>query len=230
MAQQYSLAASSRKELGKKVSILRDAGVLPAVVYGRGTAHHVVSVPYAAFEKVYRNAGESSLVDLAVDGGGALKTLIHDVQKNPVSDRYTHVDFFEVNMAEKLNAQIQLKFTGDSKAVKQLGGILVKNISHVEVRCLPADLVHELSVDLSPLATFDDTITVADIPLPSGIEILSLPAGTIIATVMPPMTEEQMKALDEKVVEDVSTVAKVEDEKKKKAADTEGAVTPEKKK
>ncbi|MEK7619440.1 MAG: 50S ribosomal protein L25 [Patescibacteria group bacterium] len=212
--QTITLSAQGREKTGKQSQAVRAEGFLPAVVYGRGTESKPISVAYGAFEKAYRQAGESTLVDLVIEGSGAVKTLIQDVQKDPVSDKMIHVDFYAVTMTEKLTAEIPLKFVGVAGAVKELGGTLVKNVSEVEVRCLPGDLVHEIEVPLDSLATFEDTITIAAIVRPKGIEILGA-QDTIIATVMPPMTEEEMKKLDEKPVEaDVSTIAKIETKKK----------------
>lgn len=213
LQQTYSIPVSSRTIVGKRVHALRADGFIPAVVYGHSIENKNIVVSYAVFEAVYRKAGESSLVDVSIDGGAPLKTLIHDVVRHPTTERYLHVDFYQVTMTEKLNTQIQLEFFGEAKAVKELGGILVKNFTTVDVRCLPGDLVHEIEVDLSTLKTFDDIITLGDISLPHGIEILGNPQ-TIVATVTPPLSEEQLKALEEKPVEDVSVVTKVESKKK----------------
>ena len=214
-----TLNAKGREIIGKKVASVRAEGLIPAVVYGRTTEPRSISVPYNVFEKTYRQAGESTLIDLVIDGVGTIKTLIQDVQRDAVSDRMTHIDFYAVTMTEKLTAQIPLKFVGVAPAVKELGGTLVKNISEVEVRCLPGDLVHEIEVSLDSLKTFEDTITIADISVPSGVEILGS-EDTIAATVMAPMSEEEIKKLDEKPVEaDVSTIAKVETKKKEEPAE-----------
>lgn len=207
------LDAQSRTVVGKKVQTLRDQGVIPAVIYGHGTEPQSVSVTLPVFEKVYREAGESSLIDLSIDNAGAVKTLIQEVQVDPVTNRVVHVDFYAVTMTEKLTATIPLKFVGEPKAVKELGGTLVKNISEVEVKCLPSDLVHEIEVDLSPLATFEDAITIGNLIVPKGIELLGT-LDTTVAMVAPPITEAQLKALEEKPIEDVSAVEKVEEKDK----------------
>ncbi|MBI4268234.1 50S ribosomal protein L25 [Candidatus Uhrbacteria bacterium] len=207
------LEAKSREILGKKVAALRTEGLIPAVVYGHSTEAKSISVNGALFEKVYREAGESSLLDLVIDSAGAVKALIKEVQVDPLTDRTTHIDFHAVTMTEKLNATIPLTFVGEPKAVKGLGGTLVKNVSEIDVRCLPSDLMSAIEVDLSPLATFEDSITLADIALPKGMEAQST-LDMIIATVMPPISEAELKALEEKPVEDVSAVEKVEEKKK----------------
>lgn len=217
--QSVKLEVQKREIVGKKVASVRALGLIPAVVYGHGAASKQISVPYNIFEKVYRQAGESTLIDLVIDSRSTVTTLIQEVQKDPVTDRFIHVDFYEVTMTEKLNANVSLKFTGVAPAVKELGGTLVKNITEVEVRCLPGDLIHEIEVPLGSLATFEETITIADLTRPSGVEILGT-KDTIVVTVAPPISEEELKKLDEKPVEaDVSTIAKVETKKKEEAVD-----------
>lgn len=217
--QSLTLDVQKREFTGKKVATVRAGGLIPAVVYGHGSPATHLSVPYNVFEKLYRQAGESTLVDLVIDAGGKVTTLIQDVQKDPVTDRFIHVDFYEVTMTEKLTASVLIKFTGIAPAVKELGGTLVKNITEVEVRCLPGDLIHEIEVPLGSLATFEETITIADLTRPFGVEILGT-QDTIVVTVAPPISEEELKKLEEKPVEaDVSTIAKVETKKKEESTD-----------
>ena len=191
-----SLAAQSRSELGKQAEGVREAGRVPAVVYGGDKENQNISLAYNEFEKMYREAGESSLVDLAINGDTSVKTLIHDVQYNPTTNRISHVDFFRVTMTEKLTATVALEFVGESKAVKEQAAILVKNISELDVRCLPQDLVSEISVDLSLLKNLEDVITIHDIALPSGMEVLHHTADDIIAIATPPISEEELAKQD----------------------------------
>lgn len=223
--QEFKLAAKSRSDKG--VSASRRAGMIPAVVYGRGVPSRSIEVEAITFRKLLSEAGESSLVDLAVDGGEAVKVLVHETQTDPLRDNVTHIDFLQVNMSEKITTEIPLVFVGESLAVKGLGGTLVKNHDTIEVECLPGDLVREITVDLSSLATFEDSIRVRDLTLPKGIEVLDEPEETVVL-VAPPRTDEEMKALESKVeskVEDVQVV-----EKKKAEEEAEGEAKKEVKK
>lgn len=213
-----ALKAAVRDVIGKKVANLRENGQIPAVVYGKNEPAQSVSLAYSDFEKAYRLAGESSLVDLTVDNDGSVKVLVQEVQYNPLSNRFTHVDFYKVTMTEKLTANIPLKYVGEAPAVKSLGGILVKNIDEIEVRCLPGDLVHEIEVDITPLATFDDALYLKDLKVPKGMEVHGDPNG-IVATVTAPISEEELKKLDEKPVEDVSKIEKSEKPKKEEGVE-----------
>ncbi len=194
-----------RTESGKALAKLRESGLIPAVQYGHGKEPMNLSVRYIDFAKLYKAAGESTLVELSFDGKKAVNALIHDVQTDPLSGRYTHVDFYQVNMNEEIETDIALEFVGDAPAVKALGGVLIKNLDEVKVKCLPKDLPHSFPIDLARLATFDDQIKVSDIVLPKGVEMLET-LDTIVALVEAPRTEAEMAALDEKVEMDVTKV------------------------
>jgi len=212
-----SLEANARKVHGKKVKTLRTAGVVPAVVYGHGVGTRSIQLDGKAFGKVYAKTGASSLVDLTVDGEAPVKVLVHEVQHDPLRDEVTHVDFRQVNMKEKLDTDIVLKFVGEAPAIKTLGGILVRNMDAVSVRCLPGDLVHEIEVDLTGLKNFDDAIRVSDLKVPAGIEVMANPEDMIVI-VTEPISEEELAALDTKVAVDVTQVKSVIDEKKAERA------------
>ena len=221
--QSISLNLKERKEVGKAAKRLRKQGLIPAVLYGHGVEAKNVSVEYTPFIKVYRQAGESSLVDLSIPGSEPVKALIADIAIDPMTDKLIHVDFRQVLMTEKLKAKIPVVFIGESRAVKELGGILVKSLAEIEVECLPQYLVHEIKVDLTPLKEFGDTIRVESISAPEGMVFLEKKAE-VIATVTPPRSEEELKALEEKVEEKVETVEVV---KVKKEKEEEEAVIKE---
>lgn len=212
------LQAQNRKVLGKKVHTLRKEGKIPAILYGSKIKTQPLQVDYAMFETVYRQAGESSLVDLVTEDGKPVKVLIHAVQRNPLTERFEHVDLYQVDLKKKITAEIELRFENESPAVKELGGVLVKSLDRVKVECLPEDLVHEIKVDLSPLKTFDDIIYVKDIVIPSGITFVEKVDETV-ALVKPPRSEDELKELDQEIEEKVEDVEKVE--KKEKEAETE---------
>lgn len=191
---------------------LRHQGAIPGVVYGHGAKTASVAVERQSFDKVYRQAGESSLVDLVVDGAKPVKVLIQEVQVHPLNGAVQHIDFHQVRMDEKLQTDVPLKFVGESKAVKDLGGILVKNTDHLKVECLPQDLVHELVVDISVLVELDQSLHAKDVLLPAGIQMLTSP-GELIAIVTPPRSEAELAELKAEVKEDVGVVEKVETKK-----------------
>ena len=209
------LAAKIRAELGKKTDAIRDEGRIPGVVYGGDKENEHVSLAYNECEKIYREAGESSLVDLSIDGGVPVKTLIHEVQYSPTTNRIIHVDFFRVTMTEKLTTTVEFEFIGESKAVKEQGAVLVKNITEVDVRCFPQDLVSEIAVDLSLLNNLEDSITIGDIAVPQGIELLHHEAHDIIVIATPPVSEAELAKLEAEGVAVPTDVPVVEEKGKK---------------
>ena len=184
-----NLKAKTRKELGKKVQALRAQGSVPAVIYGHGQTNQNLEFNYIEFEKVLKEAGESTIIDLSIDGGAPIKTIISEVQFEPVKGRITHADLHQINMKEKMHATIPLTFTGESRAVKEDAGVLVHNVSELEVHCLPTDLIHEIVVDITPLNTFDDVITLADLKIPATLEVLHHHPDDAIANVARPKVE-----------------------------------------
>lgn len=227
MEEMLTLHVKTRTELGRgAVESLRKQSLIPAVIYGKHTPNTAVSIDSHQFAKIYVHAGESSLVNVVIDDQAPVKVIIHDVQRDPLGNRedFFHVDLYQVNMTEKIKAEIELVFEGEAPAVKNLGGVLVKNITHLQVECLPADLPHNLVIDVTTLGTFDDLIRVSDLAVPQGVEILHEPEDTI-ATVSEPRSEAELSALDEQVVENVEAVETAQPAKEKE--DAEGTETAE---
>jgi large subunit ribosomal protein L25 len=202
--QQIAITAAKREVSGKRVKTLRNAGKLPAVLYGHNVETQALEISEKEFAKAFKSAGESTLINLVVDGKQR-PVLIHDVQNHYLNDQPIHVDFYAVNMAEKLKVHVPIHFVGEAPAVKALGGTLVKNLSEVEVECLPSDIPQNFEVDISKLENFEAAIRVSDLGIEAKFTILN-PADEVIVTVARPRTEEEMKALDETVTEDVTKV------------------------
>lgn len=202
---EFSIEGVTRKRVGKQLAVLRKEGKLPAVLYGHNTKPVSLEVSANAFARLYRNVRTSKIIDLTIDGGERTKVLIHAIQNHPLSGVVVHADFYKVNMDEKIHTEIPLHFIGESTAVKELGGILLKSFDHVEIVCFPGDLVSEIVVDIGVLATFDDAITIADLSVPKGIAIQQSEEQVVVA-VAPPRTEEEIAALDEKLEENVEGI------------------------
>ncbi len=207
-----------------KAKKIRTEGMIPAVVYGHNKKNENLKIDYQSFVKTYREAGLSSLVDLAIGKKPSVKVLISDIQKDPVRGDYIHIDFYKIKMDEEITTTISLTFKGVSKAVKELEGILVKNIDELEISCLPKDLPSKIEVDISSLNTFDDSIHIKDIKLPSKVTTTSEP-DDVVAIVTPPRSEEELEALEEEVESDVDDVEvtgeKVDEEGEEKGEETE---------
>lgn len=218
------LKAKPRVELGKKTNALRRAGFLPAVVYGEGVKSQPISVPYRDFDKAYKEAGESTLLKLDVDGK-LYNVLIHDIKHDPLKGTPLHADFYAVRMDKAIRTKVPIEFFGESPAVKNEGGILVKVMQEIEVEALPQDLPRELKADLSLLDTFESKLLIKDIALSKDVKAL---AGQeeIIALVEPPRSEEELASLATAPVVEASLEVKTEQEIKR-AAKVEESLTEE---
>lgn len=214
-----TLNAKERKITGKKTKQLRTQGIIPVVLYGQKLKTQNLEIAVNEFEKVYRITGVNNLFDLKISDKSATKVLIHDVQRNPITDEVIHADIYAVRDDQKLKTEIPLHFTGKSKAVEEKEGNLITHKDALEVEVLPGDLVEEIKVDISTLKTFDDVIKIKDINIPQEIEVLA-EKDDIIANVTPPRSEEELEALDEEVEEDVEGV-EVEKEKKDEGEESE---------
>ncbi len=215
------LKAEARAVTGKKVKQIRQAGKIPAVLYGHDIKSQNLAVDVKEFNQIFKQIGETSLLELIV-GGKKHNVLIHDLWRHPLSHEVRHIDFYEVRMDEKIKVKVPLAFVGESPAVKNEGGILVKSLHEVEVEALPQDLPKEIEIDISALATFEDKIHIGDLKLGSGVKIL-LEKQEMIASVTPPRSEAELKELEAAPAAEVGEVKVVSEEEKKAAA----AVTPE---
>lgn len=207
------LAADIRDAFGRRTKQGRKAGLIPAVVYGRGIDTLSLWVKALDFSRLIKKSGESTMISLEIGGKNNRNVVIYDIQNDPVTDDVVHIDFFQVRMDEEIEKEVELEYVGESPAVQDLGGVLVKNIDEIEVRCLPADLPSEIKVDISSLKTFDDYIYIKDLPISDKVKI-DIDPETVVALVSPPRSESELEELEEKVEEDVTKV--------------EGVVKPEK--
>jgi large subunit ribosomal protein L25 len=225
--QHARIEAQTRDTHGRKTNILRSEGKVPAVMYGFETEPKNIVLDRNAFMKVYAQSGESTVVDLEIDGAKH-PVLIAEIQRDPLTDFITHADFRRVDPKRKIEAKIPLKLVGVPAAVKELGGTLLQTLEEIEVMSLPDALVHEIEVDATKLVTFDDVIRVKDIVVPEGIEVKS-DLEQAVASVQPPRSEEEMAALDAAVDADVSKVEVLTEKKDEPAAEGAEAADAKKK-
>jgi large subunit ribosomal protein L25 len=217
----HAITASIREKKGRQAKQELRENLLPAVMYGHGTASRSISIPRSEFLKVFKLAGYSSLIDVTLNNEATVKTLIKDVQRDPVSHEPIHIDFYQVRMDEEMTATVPIRFVGESAAVKSAGGTLVKSLDEIVVKCLPKDLPHDIEVNLVSLATFEDAIAIKNIQPPAGVVFVT-DAEVVIATVSRPLTEEELKKLEETSTADLSAI-KTEGEEKKAAEEAKKA-------
>ncbi|MCX6752813.1 MAG: 50S ribosomal protein L25 [Candidatus Nomurabacteria bacterium] len=181
------------------LSALRKGGEIPAVFYGMGKETTPISISTVEFKKIWHKAGESSTVKIEADGG-AVDTLIHEVQVHPVTDEPIHVDFLVVDMNKKITVSVPVEFIGVSAAVKGGLGSLVKVMHEVEVEALPKDLPHNLEVDISTLVTVDDVVLVSAITVSTGVTMITS-SEEVVASIAVAKEEVESAPVDLSAIE-----------------------------
>lgn len=207
------LTAQNRTLRGRKMNTLRDQGFIPGIVYGTAIDPTPVTVGRNDFVKVYSQAGTSGLVELSIEGGKTVPVLIQDMSQHPIGNQVSHIDFRSVDLTKEIEAEVQIRLVGESSAVKLLGGTLVFELPHVQVRALPTALVPFIEVDISSMQNLEDSIRVKNLVVPSGMKIEEDPDQTI-ALVAPPRTDEELESLNTAVEENVEAVEVAKKEKK----------------
>lgn len=192
------LNAELRDKTRKAKNLLLDK-IIPVEYYGNGIENLSLQVNAGDFRRLFRKAGFNTVFNLVYEGKN-YPVLVHDMAQHPVSDEFIHVDFKAVKMDEEVETRIPLEFVGTSVAVKDYAGTFMANLDEVEVKCLPQYLVSVIEVDISSLVDFNAQISIKDLKVPEGIEIMH-DAEESVCTVVPPRVEE------EKPVEEASATA-----------------------
>lgn len=206
----YKLKVEKRKVLGKQVKKLRRDGILPCNIYGKGIKSTAVQVPQKDFDEVYKEAGETGLVDVTLDEK-VTPVLIHNMQKD-FRGNVLHADFFQVNLKEKVKTMVPLEIVGEPKAVLDKIGLLMNILSEVEVEALPAELPENIEVNVAHLANIDEQVTVADLKVPEGVTVLT-EAEQVISKIGELVTKEAAAeaAAEEAAAEAAKTEAGTEE-------------------
>lgn len=206
-------------------------GILPGNIYGREFKSLSVQVPYKDFEPVFKEAGETGLVEIHV-GSQIIPVLIHNVQSD-YKRTPLHADFYKVNLKEKVKTMVPLEFIGEPKAVMDKIGLLMEIISEVEVEALPTELPEKVEVNVENLAAIDEQITVADLKLPQGVEILTEP-GQVVAKIGELVSKEAQAQAEEEAAAAAAAAAEsgegteaVEGEAPAEGAEPKTEETPE---
>ena len=188
-----NLKAEVRNVVGRKVSQLRKVGLIPANIFGKKIKSQAVSVKLTDFLTAYKTAGATSLIDLEV-AGEKRPVLVANVQIHPVLDTPVHVDFHQVDLKEKVTANVTIEMTGESPAEKLSLGTVVQYVDEIEVVALPTDLPDKLVVDISKLTEVDQAIYVKDLELDTKKVEVKVSPDEIVFKVEPPQKEEVVVA------------------------------------
>lgn len=178
-----------RTVLGKKVKSLRAEGIVPAEIFGKNFPNQHISVSEKDFEKMYKKAGESTMIELvSEDAKKKTSVLISDVIRHPITQRVLAVDFRRVTMDEKIRAKVPVILSGTAPATKN-GLMIIHVLKEIEVEALPNNIPHRFEADLSTLEEEGQSIHVSNLAIPKTVKIFVSPE-TVIATVGKKAREE----------------------------------------
>lgn len=183
----HTLVATLREAFGRKVKKIRVTGQIPATVYGKNVKSVSIAVPADKFVQTYGEVGETGLVELLIEDKKSAtglpagrQVLIHNVQKDPVTWSILHIEFHQVDLKEKVHANIPLVTLGESPAVTQKKGVVLTILDEIEVEALPTDLPEKIDVDVSRLSDVNAEVKVGDLRIPKGVTVLSDSALTVV--------------------------------------------------
>ncbi len=206
-----SLQAEERKILGKKVKRLRKDGKLPGHVFGKGIETEAVSVDGKTFLKTFKEAGETGLIDLKIGAEKIRPVMVRGVQHDPVSGKPIHIDFYQVNLSEKVKVPIPLVLIGEQPESVKLGEVIVlQTVNELEVEALPTDLVEKIEVDITNLKNIEDAITVGQLQFDRSKLTIQVPEDAVVVKLAPAVTAEMEKLLEEQAAETAAAVVETE--------------------
>lgn len=192
--EQIPLAGEKREILGRKVKTLRKKGLIPAHIFGHKTETIHIQVVGHDFHKVFEKAGETGVIDLKVDGVSH-PVLIRDIQLDPLSGDFLHIDFYQVNLSEKVKVNVPLEIIGEAPAVEKKIGLMLTPVTEVEVEALPTDIPESIQVDISALANIGDVIKIGDLKVDQNKVAIQADPELVIVQIGELVTKE-MEAVE----------------------------------
>ena len=167
MAEKIELKVEARKVLGKKVRFLRNKGVVPVHLFGHDLDSLALQSDVTALHTVIAQAGKTRLIDLKI--GKSQKghnVMVREVQKDAIRGNLIHVDFYEVNMAEKIRVEVPIVIVGESPALKIRENMLHQDLNSLTIECLPDKMPDRIRVDISVIKEVEEAVRVKDISIP----------------------------------------------------------------
>jgi len=193
-ATRIELTVTPRSILGKKVKVLRRQGITPANIYGHGLTSEAVQVPTPDLARTIRVVGLNTMLQVHVEGEKKLRPVfVRYVQRDPITDEFLHVDFYQVSLKEKIRLEVPLVIVGEAPAVSVQGGVLLHGINAIMVEGLPTDLPPHIEVDVSGLADFDDAVHVKDLEVSPDVTLLVDPELVVAKVAAPRLAEEAVE-------------------------------------
>jgi len=213
MKDRVQLTSDPREVVGKKVRHLRADGWVPGVLYGPRIESKNIKMNERELGRVLQQVGGTALIDLQIQGEGRSHTVLaREIQRDILTGRVRHVDFYQVRLDQKVRTSPAINVVGESPIVEDGTAVLIHVLTHVEVECLPADLVSAIDVDISSLQTLADSITVGDLSVPPGITILNDPDDVIMSVIAPRATLEEEEAAAERAEAEAEEAEEEEEE------------------
>ncbi|MBI2026877.1 MAG: 50S ribosomal protein L25 [Deltaproteobacteria bacterium] len=191
--EKVTLQSKERDNFSKShTRFLRREGFIPAILYGKHVKNNIaLAVAPKELSKILQKKGENAIITME-----GLKeersALVKDIQRHPVTDKYLHADFLEINLAEKIEVQVPFEFEGTPQGVREKGGTLQVALREITVKCLPGDIPDHIKVDVSAL-DLHDSVHIEEIKVDPKIELV-FDANLTIASVVPPVKEEEAVA------------------------------------
>jgi large subunit ribosomal protein L25 len=204
---QYQINVTTREQIGKgHCRKLRVKGLVPGIIYGHGRNSLPVYFNYKEFFGIMKKAGESTVIELNVNGEEKLNALVKEYQLSPLDGHLLHVDFYTVRADEVVTLNIPIHLIGESIGVKQGGGILETIMRELEIQCFPADIPEKIEINISNLAIGDE-IMVKDIPLSEKVKVLNKP-DSVVVLIEAPAVEEVVQAAPEEAAQEPEVIKK----------------------
>ncbi|MDZ4669371.1 MAG: 50S ribosomal protein L25 [Phototrophicales bacterium] len=210
---EFVLEAEARVITGKKVSQLRNAGLVPVTVYGPKIEPINLQIPYRNLERMLLKAGGTNLIDLTVDGKVHI-VLAREVQRDVLKGKILHADFFSVDAASKIRYAIPVHLIGESPAIASKRGIMLTGTQTITVETLPGKLLHGIDVDISGMTEIGSTIVVGDIKMPADVVVIDDPEEMVfrITQTSAQRAEEEIEAGANSSEPEIIQKGKLEDE------------------
>lgn len=203
-----SLKAKERTISGKKVKHMRKAGEIPGNVYGNTQENEQVSVTLSEFLPIFRQAGETGLINLKIGEEKVRPVLVREIQHDPRNGQIYHIDFYQVNLKEKVKVKVPIELIGEEVETVKLGEtVVLQNLHEIEVEALPTDLIEKIEVDITPLQNIDDGVTVGQLNYNRELLTVFLEPEEIVVKLAPAITEEMKKLLEEQEAEAAEAAA-----------------------
>ena len=199
---------------------IRSEGLIPAVFYGPKQRNKNLTVDYQTFRRIFEKGGGNTVLELDVDGKEKVNVLVHELQHDPITDRFTHIDFKFVDLNKEVTTEVPLKAIGESKAVREDGGTLMQSREMITVKCIAKSIPKDIEFDITPLEDFHSVLHISDLKLPEGVEVLDDPELTVASVVAPRAEEEEAPVEEEAVATEEEAKggqAKPEEAKEEKA-------------